>query len=199
MFVQVIQGRVSDKAGLKANFDRWPEEVGPGADGFLGATAGVTEDGEFVAIARFETEEAARANSNRPEQDAWAKEVASYFAGEQTFIDCPQVDVFLGGGSDDAGFVQVMQGRADREQLAGQAAEMEEALRLMRPDVLGGYMAWHGDGRFTQAVYFTSEAEAREGESREVPAEAAAQRDEMLSNFQVDRYIDLKDPWLYSL
>jgi hypothetical protein len=34
----------------------------------------------------------------------------------------------------------------------------------MRPDVIGGIVARYGDGEFTQAVYFTSEAAARENE-----------------------------------
>ena len=33
------------------------------------------------------------------------------FDGEVTFHDCDDVTMFLGGGSDDAGFVQVIQGR----------------------------------------------------------------------------------------
>ena len=32
----------------------------------------------------------------------------------------------------------------------------------MRPDLLGGLVAWHGDGgSFTQTSYFTSESDAR--------------------------------------
>lgn len=197
MFVQVIQGRVNDEAGLKEQFERWRSEVGQGATAWLGVTAGVSGEGEFVALVRFQSEEAAQANSNRPEQDAWWKETARYFE-DVTFVDCRDVDLFLGGGSDDAGFVQIIQGRADREKLAGRAAELEEALKRMRPDVLGGLMAWHGDGRFTQAVYFSSEGEAREGESRELTEEEAAERDEMMNVMQDLRFIDLKDPWLRS-
>ena len=41
---------------------------------------------------------------------------------------------------------------------------MEGDLRKTRPDLIGATVAWHGDGRFTQAAYFTSEAEARKNE-----------------------------------
>jgi hypothetical protein len=35
-------------------------------------------------------------------------------------------------------------------------------MKEMRPDVIGGIVAWHPQhGRFTNAIYFTSEAEAR--------------------------------------
>jgi hypothetical protein len=198
MFVQVIQGRVNDGSALKQRLEAWRNEVGRDAKGWLGATSGTSEDGEFVALVRFESEEAARANSDRPEQGAWWQETAQFFEGEPTFYDCTEVDTFLGGGSDDAGFVQIMEGRADREQLRSRAQELEENLKRMRPDVIGGIIAWHGDGGFTQAVYFKSEAEARERESQQLSEEDASGRDEMLSMLQDLRYIDLKDPLLQS-
>jgi hypothetical protein len=70
VFVQVIQGQVADAAKVRAALDRWVQELAPKASGWLGSTAGVTEDGRFVALARFESEEAARRNSQRPEQRA---------------------------------------------------------------------------------------------------------------------------------
>ncbi len=66
MFVQVFQGPVSDPAKVKETLDRWVAELAPGADGWLGSTAGVTDDGTFVGLARFDSEEAARRNSDRP-------------------------------------------------------------------------------------------------------------------------------------
>ncbi len=71
MFVQVINGRTSQPEALAEAFDRWKAELSPGATGWLGSTGGVTDDGTVIAVARFESEEAARANSARPEQDAW--------------------------------------------------------------------------------------------------------------------------------
>jgi hypothetical protein len=41
MFVQVIQGHVSDAAQVRAQLDRWVEEVAPGAVGWLGSTSGL--------------------------------------------------------------------------------------------------------------------------------------------------------------
>jgi len=60
VFVQVITGKVTDAAAVRARFDRWLEELAPGAKGWLGSTAGVTDDGRVVVLARFESEEAAR-------------------------------------------------------------------------------------------------------------------------------------------
>ena len=69
MFVQVIKGQVSDAADVQAAWNRWLDEMASDAIGWLGTTAGVTDDGTFVALARFESEEAARRNSERSAQD----------------------------------------------------------------------------------------------------------------------------------
>ena len=44
MFIQVIQGKVADEAGLQRQMDRWNEELMPGAveRGYLGSTSGTT-------------------------------------------------------------------------------------------------------------------------------------------------------------
>ena len=200
MFVQVIQGRVNDREGLRRQFDRWQQELAGGATGWLGATAGVSEDGEFVGVVRFESEEAARRNSDRPEQGAWWEETSRYFDGEVTFHDCREVDTMLGGGSDQAGFVQVIQGRvSDPQALRARREEFEEALRRARPDVLGGTVAWHGDdGAFTQVVYFTDEAEARKGEQQERSPEDQARFEEMRALMSDLKFVDLRQPWLSS-
>ena len=108
MFVQVIEGKVSDKAGLRRQMDRWEAELRPGAAGFLGSTGGVTDDGVGFAVARFESADAARANSERPQQGEWWAETEKCYDGPVSFTDSEDVEEFLSGGSNDAGFVQVM-------------------------------------------------------------------------------------------
>lgn len=198
MFVQVIEGRVRDRDGVRAEMDRWMSELAPGATGWLGATAGVAEDGTFVAMVRFESEEAAQANSDRPEQGEWWEQVKTHFEGDVSFRNCPQADLFAGGGSDDAGFVQIIQGRADRDELSATAGEMEELLARVRPDLLGGVIAWPGDGTFVQSAFFTSEAEARKGEQAQPSPEDAAAFERFGGAMQMERFIDLRDPWLRS-
>ncbi|HEV3472299.1 MAG TPA: hypothetical protein VG408_03720, partial [Actinomycetota bacterium] len=78
MFVQVIQGRAKDAAGLKKQWEKWDQELKPDASGFLGSTAGVTADGEFIALARFDSEEAARSNNGSEQQSAWWEETSQY-------------------------------------------------------------------------------------------------------------------------
>jgi hypothetical protein len=200
MFVQVILGQVADAAQAHAALDRWAAELAPGATGWLGSTAGVTADGRFVALARFESEEAARHNSDRPEQDKWWAETAQLFTGEPTFIDSSDVVVDLQGDPDQAGFVQIMQGGSSSPTRAQELMnENSDEWAAFRPEVIGSVSAAQGDGTFTAAFYFTSEAAAREGEKKEMPPELKAQMDELMSLATGEPvYFDLKEPWLYS-
>jgi hypothetical protein len=199
MFIQVITGKTSDREGLLRQADRWEDELRPGATGVLGSSGGVTDDGRFVLLARFESEEAARRNNAREEQGEWWTETEKYLDGV-AFQDSVDVITLLGGGSDAAGFLQVMKGRVtDSEKLAAigpRMPEFEAALRTHRPDVIGEVIAMHADDSFTEVVYFASEAAARQGESTEAPAEMQALYAELMSAITIDEYLDLKDPWL---
>src|SRR3954465_491678 len=116
MFAQIIQGRTSDPDALRAATDGWMEELAPGADGWLGSTAGVTDDGRFVVVVRFESADAARRNSERPGEGGGGAESSRALDGV-TFRDSDDVRVELTGDPARAGFVQVMQGQvtdADR-------------------------------------------------------------------------------------
>src|SRR5262249_29424310 len=137
MFVQVIEGRVSDREGLRRQMDKWMTDLRPGATGFLGSTAGVTDDGKGIALARFESAAAARANSDRPEQGAWWNDTAKCYSGDVTFTESEDTETFLGGGSNDAGFVQIMRGTADRDQLHAMDTAFEQVAESWRPDLIG--------------------------------------------------------------
>ena len=200
MFVQVIQGQVDDAAQVRAAMDRWVQELAPGASGWLGSTTGVTEDGRFIALARFESEEAARRNSDRPEQDRWWRETSRLFSGEARFRDSDDVTLDLAGEPDDAGFVQVIQGRGtDPDRARELMAEDSAEWAAFRPDIIASVAVGHEGGAYTMAMYFTSEAEAREGERREPPPELKAQMDEMATlSVGEPEFFDLRQPWLYS-
>lgn len=200
MFVQVIQGQVDDSGQVHGALDRWAAELAADATGWLGSTAGVTEDGKFIAIARFESEEAARRNSERPEQDAWWAETSKLFDGEVTFLDSTDVTTDTIGDPSRAGFVQVIQGQgSDPERARELMAQDSDKWAEFRPDILGSVGAGHEGGRYTMTLYFTSEADAREGERKEPPPELKAQMDEMNAlSTGVPDFFDLKDPWLYS-
>lgn len=195
MFVQIIQGKIGDPEGLRRQEERWRDELMPGATGFLGSTSGVTAGGEMISVVRFESAAAAAANSARPEQGVWWAETEKMFAGPVSFHDSEDVDVFLGGGSDDAGFVQVMQGRiSDVARARRFEAEAMSQIEKHRPDLIGSIRALYGEAEFTEVAYFTSEAAAREGESKPMPADAEASFKEWQSIVQVERWLDLTDP-----
>ena len=126
MFVQVLEGKVRDVDGLRAQLEAWRSDLQAGADGWLGTTAGITE---VLPI----------------------------------------------------------------------ADELAATLRRMRPDVIGTPAAWPGDGTIIQTVYFTSERDARAGESAEpMSDEDRAASERVSSLMQMERFVDLPDPWLYS-
>jgi hypothetical protein len=200
MFVQVIHGRTSDAEGLRASFDRWMEDLAPGAVGWLGSTGGVTQDGRVIMVARFESEDAARRNSTRPEQDRWWAETARHFDGEPSFQDSTDIVVDLQGDPDQATFVQVMRGRTSDPKRARELMTLDpEQWASFRPDILGSVEVGHEDGRYTVVLYFTSEAEAREGERREVPLDLRATMEEMEKlSVEDTEYFDLPDPMIRS-
>lgn len=198
MFVQVIQGNVDDADRLKEAMDRWMEELAPQAIGWLGTTAGVTDDGRSIALARFASEADAQRNSERPEQDKWWGETSQLFSGEVVFQNSVHVDTDLVGDPNDAGFVQVITGRSSDPARARELMNQDpEVFRAHRPEILGSLAVELPDGGYATAIYFTSEAAAREGEKKEPPEVVRAAMEEMLSlSIGEPVFYDLKDPWL---
>lgn len=201
MFIQVIHGRCSRQDELRGQLDRWREELGDDAGGWLGATYGFTDDDEFLGVVRFESRESAMANSDRPEQGAWWADTEPLFDGPVAFHDCDRVLTMLDGGSDEAGFVQVIRGRTgDPDLLESTIRRTGDLLRDARPEIIGATVGLEDDGTFTQTVAFTDEAAAREGESKELPLgeEARAALREWDENVRDLRYYDLHRPWFVS-
>jgi len=201
MFIQVIQGKAKDAAGLRKQWEKWEQEIKPSAIGYLGSTAGVTADGEFIALARFESEDAARANSDSPQQSAWWEETSRYVE-DPMFHDCTLVDLMNDGGSDAAGFVQIIQGKTkDVDKARSLDSASQDQMRDMRPDVIGGVVAWHPqNGRYTNAIYFTSEAEARknERESSSSPEFQKFMEEWGALSDGEPKFLDITDPWFSS-
>jgi len=200
MFVQVIQGAVTDAADAKAAFDTWMRDLGPTADGWLGSTGGVTADGQLIALARFESEDAARANSDRHEQSEWWVATSKIFSEDATFTNSSNATVDLTGDPNNAGFIQVIQGRTgDPERALELISDDSIDWAAYRPDILGTLYLGHTDGAYTMAIYFSSEADARANESKDIPPELQAMMKEMDAlEVGEPRYFDITDPWLYS-
>lgn len=199
MFAQVISGLAADRDGLRRQFERWVRELRPGAAGFLGSTGGVTAEGHFVAVVRFEDAAASRANAERPEQSAWWQDTEQLLDGPATFRESDDIELLGVGGSDSAGFVQVIEGRtADRATFMHLERQLEQGFLDHRPDFIGSTLVWWRNGTWLEAAYFTSEAEVRAGEARGLsPA-----LDELFAQWQQlaspSLYLDLGKPWLAS-
>jgi hypothetical protein len=195
VFIQIMQGTCTRPAELRAHLETWTSELGPGAPGWLGGTFGFTDDDAFVGVVRFESRESAMANSARPEQGEWAATMESLMDGPMEYHDCDDVMPFLDGGSDDAGFVQVIQGKVDDPDRIKAMLADTTRLHEMRPDIIGGTLAIEADGSFTETIAFRDEDSARAGEQQEPPAEV---REELESMLVGARFYDLHEPWFVS-
>ena len=199
MFVQIIQAKVKDADGVRSEIETWQKELSGDAVGYLGSTGGITPDGRFIMMARFSSEEEAMKNSDKPEQGEWWNRLSQHFQGEASFFNTSQVDTYLDGGSDTAGFVQVMQGKVTDTAKARELADkMTEEMPERRPDVMGGVTGYQDDGTFFDFIYFTSLEEARrnEKEMSENPPESMGEWAAIMDGDIT--YYDLEEPLLYS-
>ena len=195
MFVQIIEGTTSNPDALMAAGDAWQENVRPKAIGYLGVTAGVGAGGKAFTIVRFQDEASARANSELPEQGAWfEKHLATAYDSPPTFTESSDTDEFMGGGTNDAGFVQVMKSKGvDRAEIERMDKIFEKHAGA-RTDILGGLRAWTGPDSCVDVMYFTSEADARKGEQADMPDEI---KEAMASFGEMDvEFLDLPNPQL---
>ncbi len=197
MFIQVIEGRTSDPEAVHRRLEVWERELMPGAIGYLGSTGGCTDDGSCILIARFESTDAAQANSDRPEQSAWWEETAKCFDGPVRFHDTEHVMVMDHGDMSSARFVQVMEGHvADRERAERMERESDQFLATARPDLLGSITAYFDGDEFCEVAYFTSEEEARRMEQQMPDGDAADMFQEFQEVMRVDQYLDIRQPWM---
>ena len=135
------------------------------------------------------------ANSERPEQGEWAERIERSMDGPLEFHDCDDVTLMLDGGSDGAGFVQIIRGRVDDPTRLKAMMADTTMLHEMRPDIIGGTLAIEPDGTFIETIAFTDEAAAREGEQVEAPAEVRSTLDEVMRDAT---FYDLHHPWFES-
>lgn len=198
MFIQIIQGKCTRQDELRAMAERWRDEAGAAAQGWLGGTYGFTEDDMFVGIVRFTDRAAAMANSSRPEQGVWAEQMVGLMDGQVEYHDCDDVTLMMDGGSDDAGFVQVIRGRVENPERLKALMADTSLLHDARPEIIGATLAIEPDGTFTETVAFTDEAAARNGETSpmaDMPDEVRSTLEEAMAGAM---FYDLHKPWFAS-
>src|SRR5262245_23900412 len=168
MLLQVIHGRVPDRAAMRAQHERWLADIGSNTPGWLGSTAGITEDDRFICLSRFSSVEALARLSARSDHREWWASTERLFLGPVVATEFVDAVLMLEGGSDGAGFVQVVQGRTtDPERLRSLEKELLRVLPDGRSDIIGGLAAVGPAGRFVRVLYFSSEELARAGEHGE--------------------------------
>jgi hypothetical protein len=175
VFVQILQGKVADAAGVRGELDRWWRELGPSVPGWRRLTAALGDDGEFLALLQFDSRDSYRHNRARPEQKAWLGGLEFSLTAPVTVTECAAGYALHAGDSEAARFLQVVQGRVtDPARFAATRAQAEQTLRRHAPHVLGVLFLEHagGSGQFTEVAYCTSERETRAAE-RQMPVEMA--------------------------
>jgi hypothetical protein len=196
MFVRVINAHTADPAALHELWTTWERALADSSDGYLGATAGVADDGTFVAVIRFASRIAANRAAADPHLSGCWDEVLRLLR-DTVMQDADRTDTWNKGGSDDASFVQIRQGQSSDPARLRHLYMTEQPVRMgpHRPEVLGGLIAWHSASRFTLSAYFTSEEAARRGEKRH---EFKSFFDDINAVVKDLTYIDLRHPWLSS-
>ncbi|GAA3192597.1 hypothetical protein [Actinocorallia longicatena] len=202
MFIQVIQAPAEDADALRAASYRWAHTLGSTSVGWLGCTGGVTAEGTFLTVERFESEQKAILESGRPGRRRWWRDMTAGLGGDATFTNCRTVHVSAldPAGIDHAGYVQIVQGRVrDATMLATLLRTQEKEMALSRPDLLGSTLAFHPDDGYTHLLYFVSEDTVMDAELRETPPRLKAVMDALYELHEAaPAHHLLTDPWMHT-
>lgn len=87
-----------------------------------------------------------------------------------------------------------MKGSAGRDQVHERDELFERFHEEFRHDVLGLLRAWTGPKEYVEVAFFTSEAEARAGESQDPPPELAEQMGDYAATNADIEFSDLRSP-----
>ena len=95
--------------------------------------------------------------------------------------------------------MQVIRGKVDDVDRVKAMVADTTMLHEMRPEILGGTLAFEADGTFTETVAFTDEASARKGEQLEPPPEVPEEIQEVMQEVMSGAvFYDLRAPWFES-
>jgi predicted regulator of Ras-like GTPase activity (Roadblock/LC7/MglB family) len=193
-----MEGQVSDRAGVARAWNRWRGELARRAPGRLGATAGISQEGDFVAVIGYRSGEAARRDAERKEIGAWLNELGEYLEGPPHVSESCDAEV-IGGDPLRAGFVQIVHAHSkDVSKLRvhwQRMADRADEIVLHHPALISAMVAWHDDDCLTQTLYFNSEQEAQVA-ANEAPPGLEWIFEEWLELAQEERFINLREPWI---
>ena len=194
MFIQMVQGACGQQDDMRMLVDDWCGEMAD-QPGWLGGTYGFTDDDRFVGVVRWDSKAACDSYCAREGSAWWWAGACEVMDGDPEVHQSEDVTLMLQGGSDDAGFVQVMQGKVGDAELLRRLTsdqEMTAMLHQARPDIIGSTLIIEDDGTFVETIAFTDEASARVAEKKDMPAEVSADMETAMRDVN---YIDLHHPW----
>ncbi|MDX6321075.1 MAG: hypothetical protein QOF52_933 [Propionibacteriaceae bacterium] len=198
MFVRVVRGPVADRESARTALQRCVERLSPESSGWLGTTAGVTEDGQLLALESFESEEAAHRTLDPGGGGQWSTQ-NDLFTGNVIVRDSKAVLVIpLNGDLEDATFVRILEGRyRDPERARALMTVDLPAWATFAPHLLGGLVVDHAEGAYTTALYYTSEDAAREAEFNKPPGNVEEVMKQIGAlNAGMPTLFTLRQPWL---
>lgn len=198
--VRITQARVRDAEAVRELAERWQREIAPETDGWLATTAGISDDGEFVSLLRFASEEAVRRNAESERQRRWWEEFRQYVSGDVSIVETSSAAAFGDSRPDaDVGYVHVVQGEARImiDILEGVAEHEEHHIREHHLPLLGGIIVDHGGDRFTEFMYFPSEDEKGRGIGGTLPEEGVTMVERVAGHVANIRHLAISDPWTH--
>jgi hypothetical protein len=198
MFVFTVECRTTAADIAHEHVRRWHADVEARAVGWLGNTAGVSTDGDFIMLLRFESEEAAYITSDLPEYEQWWRTFASFLDTKPVFKGSTSVMGILSGGSDDATAVRITKGHSEATRLRDSIRRLESLTPEERATIIGGIVAWHDRDRFTEALYLTSQDLPRFRQRRTARTPLSRFLDDHEAIILDRSEMDLYRPWLVS-
>ena len=190
----MVEGACTHEDDMQMLVDDWCTRMAD-EPGWLGGTYGFTDSGRFLGIVRYESRAAWTECCSAADAGMWWAAAEEVFDAMPEIHESEDVTMMFDGGSDDAGFVQVMRGQVgnpDKLRRILTDQDMTSMLHQARPEILGATLMMEDDGSFTETIAFTDEDSARRGESMEMPAEVAADLQEAMAEVA---YYDLHKPW----
>jgi hypothetical protein len=173
MYIQMVTGRCSRPDEMRQLVDGWCAQMAD-QPGWLGGTYGFTDDQRIVGVVRLESADACKEACARPDAAMWWAAAEAMFDGGCQIHESEDVSIMLQGGSDDAGFVQVMCGRvsdAEKFKHLMRDQQMTSMLHEARPEIIGATLA------------------------QDMPEEV---RSDLESSMADVEYLDLHHPWFAS-
>lgn len=193
--VVFVRAPAPDSAEVRRAWDEWRAALADDPDaGWRGSAAGVTAAEELVGMVR--TGPGVDPATSPAARTAWEGLVAA-LGGPPAVEATADVSVVGDASASGAGFVQFMRARvADRGRLEELEAAITDDFAALRPDFLAGIRAWTAPDRLMVVDFFSSEAEARAGEARPLPAGLRASFEEWLGLLDEVEWFDLPHPWV---